>query len=350
MAWSMPQDCMVAVAAADRRAAAPDGGGKGRGGSVGSSSRPSKGKGKSDKSSKGLGKGAERGGKSRAPPTRTKPAQADPLGIVATFAALKQMQPMLQSLGFGSAGSQRTRPKTQPGGKPAGEAEEPRKRARGGKVKDPDASLVIRDHEGKPAMVRNFEGQEVPIVSICYGCHWPYWSTNWSKCCNCSRKRDPIAWPEPKVFRHWLVKPTSADKAAGSGASPALAKQLAIDGAPAAQPQPGATETPVETAAVEYPWEEELNEEDAQMDDAGPLGPSSEPDPAASAKLELEEKAGSYVALPSGLTPWWIRFLLKQGVTEATQWAKVMAVGAEIELPTYLLAQKSHLQAKLAHL
>ena len=159
----------MAVAAADRRAAAPDGGGKGRGGSVGSSSRPSKGKGKSDKSSKGLGKGAERGGKSRAPPTRTKPAQADPLGIVATFAALKQMQPMLQSLGLGSAGSQRTRPKTQPGGKPAGEAEEPRKRARGGKVKDPDASLVIRDHEGKPARFATSKARWYPESEFAMG-------------------------------------------------------------------------------------------------------------------------------------------------------------------------------------
>ena len=126
-----------------------------------------------------------------------------------------------------------------------------------------------------------------------------------------------------------------------------MGKQLAIDGAPAAQQQPAAEQTPVETAEIEYPWDEELDE-DAQMDDAGP-GPSSAAN-ATSAKMELEEKAGSYIAMPSGLTPWWIRFLLKQGVTEATQWAKVMGVGAEIDLPSDLLAQKSHLQAKLAHL
>ena len=337
----------MAAAAAERRAAAADGCGVKRGGDAASSSRPSKGKGKGDKGSKGQGKGAGRSGQSRTPPARAKPSQADPLGIVATFAALKQMQPMLQSLGFGGAGSQRSRPKPQPGGKAAGEPEEQKKRTRGGKNKDPDAGLVIRDHEGKPAMVRNFDGKEVPIVSICYGCHWPYWSTNWSQCCNCSRKRDPIAWPEPKVFRHWLVKPTSADKAAGGGPGPALSKQLAIEGAPTTQQPTAAEQTPVETAEVEYPWEEELDE-DAQMDDFGD-GPSPATD-AASAKKDLEEKAGSFIAMPSGLTPWWIRFLLKQGVTEATQWAKVMGVGAEIDLPSDLLAQKSLLQGKLAHL
>ena len=96
MTWCMPQDCKVAATAAERRAAAADGGGKRRGGDAASSSRPSKGKGKGYKGSKGLSKGAGRSGQSRTPPARTKPAQADPLGIVATFAALKQMQPMLQ--------------------------------------------------------------------------------------------------------------------------------------------------------------------------------------------------------------------------------------------------------------
>ena len=85
--------------------------------------------GKGNKGSKGQSKGAERGGQPRGPPTRTKPKQADPLGIVATFAALKQMQPLLQILGFGGTAPQRPRPKTQPGGNSAGEAEQLKKNA-----------------------------------------------------------------------------------------------------------------------------------------------------------------------------------------------------------------------------
>ncbi len=276
----------MAASAADRRAAAADGGGKKRGGDAASSSRPAKGKGKGDKGSKGQTKGAGRSGQSRTPPARAKPSQADPLGIVATFAALKQMQPMLQSLGFGGAGSPRSRPKSQPVGKAAGEPEEQKKRSRGGKNKDPDAGLVIRDHEGKPAMVRNFDGKEVPIVSICYGCHWPYWSPNWTKCCNCYRKRDPIAWPEPKVFRRWLVKAVSSDKPAVVGASAAQPQQAAAAAASA------------EASAVqEYPWagedDEDLLGEDAAMEEVAPQVPDLDSDAAASAFQQLEEKAVS---------------------------------------------------------
>ena len=129
MAWCMPSDCKVAVDAAERRSSEPEAGGKG-GGKGGSSSRPSKGGGKGSKGSKGQGKGSARGGQPRGTPQRPKPSQADPTGLVTTLAALTQVQPLLQSLGFFGAAPQRTtRPKTQPGGKPAGEAEQPAKGA-----------------------------------------------------------------------------------------------------------------------------------------------------------------------------------------------------------------------------
>ena len=132
------------------------------------------------------------------------------------------------------------------------------------------------------------------------------------------------------MFRHWLVKAVSSDKPAVVGAS-------------VAQPQQAAAAASAEASAVqEYPWagedDEELLGEDAAMEEAAPQVPVLDSDAAASAFQQLEEKAVSYVALPSGLTPWWVKFLLRQGVTEATQWAKVMGVGSEIELPTDLQA------------
>ena len=228
--------------------------------------------------------------------------------MVATLEALKQVQPLLQSLGLGGAAPQRTaRPKTQPGGsdsrKAAGDDGNAAKRSKGAKAKDPDAHITIRDHEGKPAMVKNFEGQEVPIVSICYGCHWPYWSQNWTKCVNCTRKRDPVAWPEPKVFRHWLVKAVGAEKTAEDSPAAAPGQPATAVGPAVAVDQPA------------YPWDgEEL--EDLFADDAPMADPGAhkvEAEAADAGNKQQADKGVTLVAMPSGLTRWWIRFLLKQG-------------------------------------
>ena len=149
-------------------------------------------------------------------------------------------------------------------------------------------------------------------------------------------KRDPIAWPEPKVFRAWLVNAVSADKPAGEGP---IAAQLQ----PAAAAAGGSADA---SAVQEYPWGDEDGdapvEDVAMVEEAAQDQEGDDDTPAASDQL-LEEKTTSYVALPSGLTPWWVKFLLKQGVNEASQWAYLMGVGTEIELPTDMQAQRSSL-------
>ncbi len=280
MAWCMPSDCKVAVDAAERRSSESEAGGKG-GGKGGSSSRPSKGGGKGSKGSKGQSKGAGRGGQPRGPPTRTKPAQADPLGIVATFAALKQMQPMLQSLGFGGTAPQRPRPKTQPGGKSAGEAEQPKKKARGGKPKGSRRQACDGSQLRRTGGTRSQHLQWLPLALL---------HSKLDEVLQLLQEARPCRLARAESVQALARQAASSDKAA-------LAKHLAIGGALAAQTQPAATATPGEATAAIYPWtaeeDEELIEEDAPMEDVGPLGPDMESDAATSAFLQLEEKAGS---------------------------------------------------------
>ena len=79
----------------------------------------------------------------------------------------------------------------------------------------------ITDHLGKPAMVVNMAGESVPMVAICASCHWGYWSPHWTTCVCCKQKRDPVARPEPCVFKHWLVKARAGAVEAPAAKAPA---------------------------------------------------------------------------------------------------------------------------------
>ena len=193
MAWVMP--------GGSKATAAPAGGsGHGRKG-VGKGAPPG-----ATPKSKAQPKAQAKSAAARAtaqPPRRLR--QQEGAGILATLGAVAKVLPLLETLGFGAGGGEHGRQPRRTdrrAGKPAAaKGKGDGSWARSGRVaKIPPKDIL--DHLGKPALVVNLAGTEVPMVAISGHCHWGYWSPHWSTCANCGQKRDPAAKPEPTIFKH----------------------------------------------------------------------------------------------------------------------------------------------------
>ena len=132
--------------------------------------------------------------------------QQEGAGILATLGVVAKFLPRLESLGFGGSGGPRGRQprhsEQRSGRRPAAAIKEDAGWTRSGGRVPKFPPKEITDHLGRPAMVVNMAGESVPMVAICATCHWGYWSLHWTTCVCCKVKRDPVAKPEPNVFKH----------------------------------------------------------------------------------------------------------------------------------------------------
>ena len=155
--------------------------------------------------------------------------------MLASIQALATAVPLLRALGLtgkgqgrrgdqGSVGKQPQTRKSVPS--PSGETVVRSRQSKRCRDQHPDQPVLLSGTKKQATLVRPDTGEIANIVSVCAGCHWPYWSTRWSQCANCQLRRDEVARPGPKVWDPRKVQ-TQFSSAAGDGKCTATAKAKA---------------------------------------------------------------------------------------------------------------------------
>ena len=252
--------------------------------------------------------------------------------MLASIQALATAVPLLRALGLtgkgqgrrgdqGSVGEQPQTRKSVPA--PSGETVVRSRQSKRCRDQHPDQPVLLSGTKKQATLVRPDTGEIANIVSVCAGCHWPYWSTRWSQCANCQLRRDEVARPGPKVWDPRKVQ-TQFSSAAGDGKCTATAKAKAktttAAGATSSTEAKEAAGRPAMFAldlesiadSADMAWDSDRCEE---VDDAESILPEAD-DP----------------VVPSGLTPYWVKFLLRQGMAAAQAYRDQLGFVYEVDI------------------
>ena len=175
-------------------------------------------------------------------------------------------------------------------------------------------------------VIRPDAGEEAAVVAVCATCHWPYWSQRWSHCVNCEAKRDEITKLGPKI---WDPKKVQVHYGAGKKAEPKAAARAKARPAPPAVQGRFAESRPATTTGRAAMFSMDADEAEEDDDDMlSDMEVVAEVQESEDGVPEAEEEA----VLPSGLTPYWVKFLLRQGMAAAKAYRDQMGFESEVDI------------------
>ena len=265
--------------------------------------------------------------------------------MLASIQALATAVPLLRALGLTGKGQGRSggqdsvgkQPKARKSApSPSGEVVVRSRQSKRCRDQHPEQPVLLAGTKKQATLVRPDTGDVANIVSVCAGCHWPYWSTRWSQCVNCQVRRDEVTRPGPKVWDPRKVQ-TQYCGAVGDGKSTAKAKTKTAPPPTAAAASSAEVKTATGRTAMFALDLESVPGSDMEWDCDG----EEEVDDAAS--IEADD-----AVIPSGLTPYWVKFLLRQGMAAAQAYREQLGFVYEVDIDKQ--AQLDLARKKMAHI